>query len=40
MTILDVNGDPISITDARDPGLAGGWRMTGGVGDPVTSLPT
>lgn len=40
MTILDVNGDPISITDARDPGLSGGWRISGGVGDPVTSLPT
>ena len=38
--ILDQNGDPISLTDARDPGLSGGWRVTGGVGDPVTSLPT
>ena len=39
--ILDQNGDPISsVTDARDPGLAGGWRVTGGIGDPITSIPT
>lgn len=39
--ILDSNGDPIeSLQDARDPGLAHGWRVTGGVGDAITSIPS
>lgn len=38
--ILDSKGDPIDMTDARDPGLSGGWRVSGGVADPVTSIPT
>lgn len=37
--ILDSKGEPIDLTDARDPGVASGWRVTGGVADPVTSLP-